>query len=242
MRSHTRYVLAAYSPHLLYMPTCSLLSDQEKEQAKESWSSSVSAEEVLATLAGCPGWDPDVLEIIGQIAPGSCVDWTLIWRDPQPKWASDGGRVVQLGDTAHAFLPTSGNGATQALEDALSLAACLRVAGKGREHVATKVHGKLRFERVSLLQQSGFVHRKFMHHVDLDAAEADPGIITMSHPEWVWGHDPVDYAVQNYAQAERHVLEGAEFQNTNVPPGFVYQPWTIASEMEKERADVEAKK
>jgi len=28
------------------------------------------------------------------------VDWQLMWRDPQPKWTSPGGRVVQLGAAA----------------------------------------------------------------------------------------------------------------------------------------------
>ena len=41
-------------------------------------------------------------------------------RDPQQKWTSPAGRVIQLGDAAHAFLPNSSNGGTQAMEDAPS--------------------------------------------------------------------------------------------------------------------------
>ena len=68
-----------------------------------------------------------------------------MWRDPQPQWASQGGRIVQLGDAAHPFLPTSLSGGTMAMEDAYSLAACLSIGGKGDVPLATKVHNKLRY-------------------------------------------------------------------------------------------------
>jgi 2-polyprenyl-6-methoxyphenol hydroxylase-like FAD-dependent oxidoreductase len=67
-----------------------------------------------------------------------------MWRDPQPQWVSKGGRVVQLGDAAHPFLPTSFSGGTMAMEDAYSLAACLQISGKKNVAIATKVHNKLR--------------------------------------------------------------------------------------------------
>lgn len=73
------------------------------------------------------------------------LDWKLMWRDPQPQWVSKGGHVVQLGDAAHPFLPTSFSGGTMAMEDAYSLAACLHVAGKQHVALATKVHNKLRY-------------------------------------------------------------------------------------------------
>ena len=82
-----------------------------------------------------------------------------MWRDPQPKWTSSGGRVVQLGDAAHTFLPGSGNGGTQAMEDAVSLAPCIYKAG-GKERVpdAPRVNNLLRFERVSCLPAFGVLN------------------------------------------------------------------------------------
>jgi 2-polyprenyl-6-methoxyphenol hydroxylase-like FAD-dependent oxidoreductase len=67
-------------------------------------------------------------------------------RNPNRKWVSKHGRVVQVGDSAHPFLPTSANGATQALEDSITLATCLRVADTGLEGVpmACRVYNKLR--------------------------------------------------------------------------------------------------
>jgi 2-polyprenyl-6-methoxyphenol hydroxylase-like FAD-dependent oxidoreductase len=89
-------------------------------------------------------WDPALLALIKRTPGESVVDWRLLWRDPAPKWVSDCGRVVQIGDAAHSFLPTSANGGTQACEDAISLAACLSLGGKHGISLATRVHNTLR--------------------------------------------------------------------------------------------------
>lgn len=57
-------------------------------------------------------------------------------------------------------LLSSGNGGTQAIEDAISLAACVAVAGKGEIPNATRVHNLLRSERVSCLQALGVANRE----------------------------------------------------------------------------------
>jgi 2-polyprenyl-6-methoxyphenol hydroxylase-like FAD-dependent oxidoreductase len=67
-----------------------------------------------------------------------------MWRDPQPWWVSPIGRVVQIGDSAHPFLPTSASGETMAMEEEFSLAACLQLAGKNNACLATKVHNHMR--------------------------------------------------------------------------------------------------
>lgn len=89
------------------------------------------------------GWDPAVLILIRH-SPGSIVNWSLNFRNPHRHWTSPGGRVVQIGDAAHTFLPTSGNGAVQAMEDAISIAECLRQGGKENVGWSTQVHNVLR--------------------------------------------------------------------------------------------------
>lgn len=76
--------------------------------------------------------------------PKTIVDYKIMWRNPNPTWSSPNGLVLQLGDSAHSFLPTSANGATQAMEDGISIAACLRLAGKANVALATRVHTRLR--------------------------------------------------------------------------------------------------
>ncbi|KAJ2988382.1 hypothetical protein NUW58_g4005 [Xylaria curta] len=203
-----------------------------EKDLKESWNATVPTDVVVEKFSKL---EPGLLELLRLIPENSAVDWTLRWRDPQPKWTSDGGRVVQLGDSAHAFLPTSGNGATQACEDALSLATCLRVAGKGKENIATKVHNKLRFERVSTIQKFGVMTRSSLHNIDLELAKEQPETLRnlLVMPEWIWSHDPVQYALDNYETTERHILDGTPFQNTNLPEGYTYEAWTVAGEIER---------
>lgn len=119
-------------------------SVQDYSDAKESWSNLKDPSDLIPYLEKANSeWDPAVLDFIRQ-APTGVVDWKLRWRDGSPQWTSDRGRLVRLGDSAHAFLPTAGNGAVQGIEDALSLAECLRVGGKKDVCYATKVHNKLR--------------------------------------------------------------------------------------------------
>lgn len=72
------------------------------------------------------------------------VDFKLMWRNPRETWVSPKARVVQIGDAAHTFLPTSASGATMALEDGLSLAALLHLSGKKDAPLALRVQNKLR--------------------------------------------------------------------------------------------------
>jgi len=39
-------------------------------------------------------------------------------------------------------------------------------------------------------------------------------------------HDSEDYAYENFGRCVNHILNNAEFQNTNIPPGYEYEPWT----------------
>lgn len=90
------------------------------------------------------GWIPFVKEVIDAVPNREAIDFKLMWRNPRDTWASPKGRVIQIGDAAHTFLPTSASGGTMALEDGYSLAACLQKGGKSNIPLAVKVHNHLR--------------------------------------------------------------------------------------------------
>ena len=208
---------------------------QDDGKSAEEWSHHATIEEVLKFTATIPGW-PEVADRAIKTAPAErLIDWKLMWRDPQPKWISQAGRVVQLGDAAHSFLPSSGNGGTQAMEDAISLATCLSLAGNKRKvSDATRVHNVLRFERVSCLQAFGIVNSEKNNQV-FDAQKEDPKQRQAHIGKWIVEHDPELYAVNNYEDAREHVQNGKPFKNTNTPPGMVYRPWTIDGLLEAHR-------
>ncbi|KAK1623871.1 hypothetical protein BDP81DRAFT_465163 [Colletotrichum phormii] len=179
------------------------------------------------------GWAPIVHEVIESTPNNQVTDWKLRFRDPQLKWVSDGGRVVQCGDSAHSFLPSSGFGATTALEDAFSLAACLRMSGKESAALGTKVHNKLRFERTACAQKIGFKSREVFHHTNWDEAAKNPRSIAKFTGSWLLKHDPEQYAYDNYEACAESLLQGKEFKNTNAVPGFPFNLWTVQELLDK---------
>ena len=73
-----------------------------------------------------------------------------------------------------------------------------------------------------------------------------PELIKLQVWQWLIKHDPEQYAYDNYGKAVDYLSSGAPFQNTNIPPGLVYQPWSIdqflGPESEKERVGNEGGK
>ncbi|KAI1353609.1 FAD/NAD(P)-binding domain-containing protein [Xylaria sp. FL0043] len=213
---------------------------KEDGSAKESWNDTIPAEELVAMLKERTNWGEQIMDFVKQIPADTLIDWKLTWRDPQPVWASKGGRVIQLGDSAHSFLPSSANGATQAMEDGISLAECLYRGGKERVPWATKVHAKLRYQRVSVIQRYGVVTRHALHHVDMSLLDEGKnpfeGVFRLGR--WIWQHKPEDYARDQFTAALDHLQTGAPFENTNLPPGHVYKDWDVESELKQQMAGI----
>ena len=78
------------------------------------------AREVLA--GHFAGWAPPVHRLIAALDPERTNRVEIHDIDPLETWTR--GRVALLGDAAHAMTPNLGQGACQALEDAVVLASC----------------------------------------------------------------------------------------------------------------------
>ncbi|KAM0248328.1 hypothetical protein ACHAP5_003498 [Fusarium lateritium] len=208
------------------------------ESASESWVPDVDPAEVISAMEKNNAVHPAVAAFIKTAPQGSVVNWQLKFRDPHEQWTSPGGRVVQLGDAAHAFLPTSGNGATQAIEDGVTLATCLQLAGKAQAANATRAYNKLRFQRVSCGQKMGFVNQQLKQNTDWDAIAKNPALIRSRYPKWVWSHDPEAYAYEKFCEALNHVISNGEIplHNTNFPKGHKYRHWTMKEVQEQIKA------
>ena len=71
------------------------------------------------------GPDCPALALARQTPNERLLHFGLFYRKVKPVWHQ--GRVALLGDSAHATLPYAGQGANQAIEDAVVLAQCLEV-------------------------------------------------------------------------------------------------------------------
>ncbi|EKG12541.1 hypothetical protein MPH_10341 [Macrophomina phaseolina MS6] len=96
---------------------------------RAGWEALEADKEQLAAFyrEGYEDWGPTAQSLIDQVCAHK--DGILLWpyhRIPKmERWSSTMGRVMIVGDAAHAMPPSSGQGVNQALEDAYSLALLL---------------------------------------------------------------------------------------------------------------------
>ncbi|KAI5272526.1 putative MAK1-like monooxygenase [Aureobasidium subglaciale] len=172
---------------------CWVMTHKDDNDIEESWSLPGKMEDVYKVI---DGWDPLCKAIVEKTPSCESVDWKLVYRDPLPRWVSDHGRTCLLGDSAHPFLPTSAQGATQALEDGVTLAYCLKVAGKSQIPAALRAFQDIRYERVKAVQKTGETTRDMWHKADWDRVKDDPKSVQMPREDWILGHDAEAHASQ----------------------------------------------
>ena len=97
----------------------------------EGWTIPAPLDEFLAEFAS---FDEGTRTVISRPVRGQVYKWGLFGRPWLEQWSS--GRVVLLGDAAHPMLPFLGQGAANALEDAMILTRCLTAESTPEKAVA----------------------------------------------------------------------------------------------------------
>ena len=150
-----------------------------------------------AHLAAFRGWHPAVTEMIGAVPQSP--RWGLFAQRPLACWSR--GRVVLLGDAAHAMLPHQGQGANQTIEDAAVLAAELGAergltmgpgsAGRGDLAAALHRYTARRRVRTRQVQMLSWAASAELHLPDGPAARRRdarlPGVL--ARLAWIHGYD-----------------------------------------------------
>jgi 2-polyprenyl-6-methoxyphenol hydroxylase-like FAD-dependent oxidoreductase len=95
------------------------------------------------------GWHPPVEALLDATPEGAITATGIYDRPPARRWGA--GRITLLGDAAHPMTPNIGQGACQALEDAVVLGRCLADA-PGAE-------GLREYERLRIPRTSALVRR-----------------------------------------------------------------------------------
>ncbi|GAQ45917.1 conserved hypothetical protein [Aspergillus niger] len=109
------------------------------------------------------GWDPRLTKIIERIT--KTIKWPLVSSTPLTRWTS--GKVVILGDAAHAMLPYMSQGAAMAVEDGVALARALsKIQSKAEIGHAISVFETVRVERTRMMQEASLINGQLWHFPD----------------------------------------------------------------------------
>lgn len=113
--------------------------------------------ELDGVLAKYPSSHP-IHQLAAETQESDLLHFGLFFRHHKTTWSK--GRVTLLGDACHATLPYVGQGANQAIEDAIFLADCL-----GRHQTYTEAYKEYydkRFPRTKkVVQFAGFMHKLY---------------------------------------------------------------------------------
>ncbi len=109
-------------------------------------------------------WSPLIKTVIEQTQGTHIKRIPVFDHNPNPVWFRN--NVCLLGDSAHASLPTSGQGACQAIEDAWHLANQLAHFGTLKE--SFEAYQNIRFEKTTAITLSGRDFAKSLFSTDID--------------------------------------------------------------------------
>jgi salicylate hydroxylase len=116
-----------------------------RDETVESWSAIGDRDQLAASFEG---WDRRIVGLLEKI--DTCFWWGLYDRRPLASWTK--GRLALLGDAAHAMLPHLGQGANQAIEDAVALAVFLEGRKSGEAVDILRHYEAFRRERTDVVQ------------------------------------------------------------------------------------------
>jgi salicylate hydroxylase len=154
-----------------------------EEQTRESWSAPGDPEELRRAFAG---WDPMAEAILAQAR--HTFRWGLYDREPLATWTN--GRLTLLGDAAHPMLPHAGQGANQAIEDAVAVATILAHAKRDSAPRALQLYEQVRREQAARVQRSSRFNGALYEAAKGDLAERDRQLATQRQSRaYIWNFD-----------------------------------------------------
>ncbi|KAI5867535.1 salicylate hydroxylase [Durotheca rogersii] len=200
-----------------------VLTHKDEHDIGESWSFPGKKSDVLAYLDD-GGFCELLKEVVRRTPDERLVDYKLVWRGPLESWipSEPNPRVIVLGDAAHCHLPTSGQGASQSVEDGAAIAVCLDKA-KGDVPLALRVFERIRFNRQHVVHMSSISIRNEYHHINWtrDFVREHPDALVLRRPDWVLEHDSRANAEQHFDHLAEDVRAGKKgnLSELSVPAG-----------------------
>lgn len=190
------------------------MTHKDDADIDEDWQFPGNKEEVKRNLQG---WDPVVHDIVDATPPDRLVDYKLVFRDPLPTFISPKARIALIGDAAHPFLPTSIQGASQSMEDGVTLAITLEKSGKDNVPRAIRAYEAIRYERVHRAQMTGVTTREQWHKADWDKIWKDVKSLHLKREAWLLDFDAENHAYEVVDEVLKKLDQGAIPPRKSIP-------------------------
>lgn len=204
----------------------------DESDIAESWSEKGRKEDVHYYLnqAGFP----DVWHEFADITPEDrLIDYKLVWRHPLTTWLSSSKKCAVLGDAAHTHLPTSAQGACQAVEDAATAAMCLQKCN-GDVALALQVFERIRFNRSHVIHQASISTRNIYHKNDWtpELVRKHPDSLIIPFFDWVTDYNVFEEVEEHFGHLAEDVRSGKEgsIQELALPAGGNYDAMNLTDE------------
>ncbi|PVH69102.1 FAD/NAD(P)-binding domain-containing protein [Cadophora sp. DSE1049] len=141
---------------IFYPSTSSPLSSSDILAANSASSYRLGSTTSLRQLVS--DFEPRVRKLAELVKPEDCFLWKIAHLPKLKSWVSGSGKVVLLGDAAHAMVPHLGAGAATAVEDGAILAECLsHTHFKTDIPQALKTYENLRRPRAERIQATALI-------------------------------------------------------------------------------------
>ena len=148
-------------------------------------------------LSAFQGWASPVTEMVGAVRHD--LRWGLFLAAPLRRWRR--GRVVLLGDAAHAMLPHHGQGANVTIEDAVTLAELIAEEWADLD-TALDEYERMRKGRTRKIQRASWMGNHDLHLPD-GAEWERRNLRIMRFPDWfawIHVHDALEAARSRHAR------------------------------------------
>ncbi|KAK5271662.1 hypothetical protein LTR96_003488 [Exophiala xenobiotica] len=130
-----------------------------------TWSSQTPEKILSGMREEFKSWDPTLTKIIDMI--DTTMKWPLMSGSPLTRWVSTSGKLLIMGDAAHAMVPYMSQGAAMAVEDGAALAEALHQVGDRSDLPrALRVWEAVRKDRADKMQEASLINGKLWHFAD----------------------------------------------------------------------------
>lgn len=149
----------------------------------------------------------------------NCWVWRFSDLSVLPRWRSASGKVVIIGDAAHAILPTGGQGAAMAIEDTGALSECIgRAANAADIPKLLEAYEIIRRPRVDWMARFARARQSTMTMPDGPAQlMRDSMMKAMSQP--VWDGEPIDSPPPLGGSLQEHYIRSYNvFEDVSILP------------------------